>query len=154
MDNLSNIPLVVREIKLSYSCAAKPSQLPQITSSHEAYKILLETWDKDKIEFVEQFKIVLLNTANRVLGICQISEGGQSGTVADAKIIFSCALKAHAANIILAHNHPSGNTNPSKSDDALTAKLREAGKYLDLPIIDHIIVTNEGYYSYADEGMI
>jgi DNA repair protein RadC len=155
MDQLSkNIPSIVREIKLSYSLPVKASLLPQIHSSSDAYKLLLESWDQDKIEFVEQFKIILLNRRNRVLGICQISEGGQSETVVDPKIVFSCALKANAASIILAHNHPSGNLCPSSCDDALTAKLKNAGKFLDLNIVDHVILTNEGYYSFADEGKV
>lgn len=154
MENTEKVPAVVREIKLSYSCAAKPSQLPQIKTSEEVYKHLVNFWDKDKIEFVEQFQVVLLNRANRILGICKISEGGLSGTVVDPKLIFSCALKANASSIILAHNHPSGNLNPSESDRHLTKKLVSAGKYLDLTLVDHIIVTSEGYYSFADDGNI
>ena len=154
MENTRKIPSIVREIKLSYSPAVKPYLLPQIKSSADAYKQLVETWDKDKIEFVEQFKIVLLNRANKIIGICQISEGGQAGTVVDPKVIFACALKANAAFLILAHNHPSGNTSPSETDRSLTKKLLEAGKYLDLPILDHIIVTCNGYYSFADDGLL
>lgn len=154
MENTRKIPSIVREIKLSYSPAVKPSLLPQVKSSADAYKHLFESWDKDKVQFVEQFKIVLLNRANRIIGICQISEGGQAGTVVDPKVIFACALKANAAFVILAHNHPSGNTSPSESDRALTKKLVEAGKYLDLPILDHIVVTSEGYYSFADDGLL
>lgn len=154
MENTRKIPSIVREIKLSYSPAVKPSLLPQVKSSADAYKHLCESWDKDKIEFVEQFKIVLLNRANRIIGICQISEGGQAGTVVDPKVIFACALKANASFVILAHNHPSGNISPSETDRSLTQKLVEAGKYLDLPILDHIIVTYDGYYSFADEGFI
>ena len=83
----------VAEIQLSYKSKVKPSQRPKITSSQDAYDILLETWDKDKLEFIEQFKVILLNRANRVLGIYEASTGGISGTVADPKLIFAAAIK-------------------------------------------------------------
>lgn len=107
-----------------------------------------------KIGFLEEFKIILLNRANKVLGICPISLGGISGTIADPKLIFATALKASASGIILAHNHPSGNLKPSQVDIQLTKKLVEAGKFLDLGILDHLIIGSEGYLSFADEGLI
>ena len=154
MDNLSNMPSKVREIKLSYSYAIKPSQLPKVNSSSDAYKVLLQTWNTDKIEYIEEFKILLLNRGNGVLGCCSISVGGQTGTVVDPKVIFGCALKGNAVGIILAHNHPSGNLNPSEADKQLTEKLKQGAKLLDLHILDHLIIIPEGYYSFADEGFI
>ena len=112
------------------------------------------TWDESKIEFVEQFKVVLMNRAQRVLGIYELSTGGVTGTVADPKLVFTAALKANACNIILSHNHPSGNLKPSRADEELTKKIATAGMYLDIKVIDHIIVTSEGYYSFADEGLL
>ncbi|MBP9924546.1 MAG: JAB domain-containing protein [Cyclobacteriaceae bacterium] len=132
----------------------KPSQLPQVKTSRDAFDILLHSWDKDKIEFVEQFKVMILNRAQKVLGICEISQGGSSGTVADPKIIFALALKANASGIIVSHNHPSGNLRPSQADIDLTKKLKEGGKFLELQLLDHVIVTSEGYYSFADEGLV
>ncbi len=105
-----------------------------------------------KIEFVEQFKIILLNRANKVLGIYEVSTGGVSGTVADPKLIFAAAIKTCSSGIILAHSHPSGNLQPSQADIALTRKIKEGGRLLEIPVLDHIIVTSEGYYSFADEG--
>lgn len=99
---------------------------------------------------VEQFKVLLLNTANKVLGISDISTGGVSSTVADPRIVFTTALKANASKIILAHNHPSGNLRPSQSDTDLTIKMKEAGRFLDIMVLDHLIITNEGYYSISD----
>jgi DNA repair protein RadC len=144
----------VSEIKLSYKLKQKASDLPQITTSTEVYSILIANWDKGLLEFLEQFKIILLNRANKVLGIAEISLGGVSGTLADPKVIFSTALKACASSVILAHNHPSGNLKPSSADIELTNKLKAGGLLLDIAIFDHIIVTSEGYYSFADEGIM
>ena len=95
-----------------------------------------------------------MNRANKVLGIFELSTGGVSGTVADPKIIFVAALKGGASGIIVAHNHPSGNLTASQSDIDLTRKLKEAGKFLEIQLLDHVLVTTEGYFSFADEGLI
>ncbi|OJW81776.1 MAG: DNA repair protein [Bacteroidetes bacterium 46-16] len=142
----------VAEIELVYKTKIKASQRPKVTSSKEVYNVLLQSWDKNKIEFVEQFKILLLNRCGRILGIVEVSTGGIAGTVADPKVIFSAALKANASSLILAHNHPSGNIKPSEADKYLTRKIKEVGKLLDISVLDHIIVTTEGYCSLADEG--
>lgn len=151
---IKNRQFEVAEIQLSYKTKVKPSQRPKISSSKDAYSILLESWDEDKLEFVEQFKVVLLNRANRVLGIYEVSTGGVSGTIADPKLVFAAAIKSSASAIILAHNHPSGQLKPSDADLKLTQKLKEGGKFLEIPVLDHIIVTSEGYYSFADEGLM
>jgi DNA repair protein RadC len=144
----------VAEIQLSYKPIVKPSLRPKITKSKDAYEILLHCWDQDSIEIFEQFRILLLNRAHKVLGSRLISSGGIAGTVADPKLIFAVALQGLASGIILAHNHPSGNLNPSQADIDLTKKLKEAGRFLELPVLDHIIVTSEKYYSFADEGIL
>jgi DNA repair protein RadC len=95
---------------------------------------------------------MLLNRQNKVTGIFTVSLGGIAGTVADPKLIFGCALKAAASGIILAHNHPSGCLQASHADIDLTKKLRDGGKLLDIQILDHIIITGEAYFSFADEG--
>lgn len=102
----------------------------------------------------EAFYILMLNRANKIIREIQISEGGMSGTVADPKKIFKLALEQNAAAIILCHNHPSGNIKPSDADIKLTHKLKSAGEMLDLPVIDHIILGEENYYSFADEGKL
>jgi len=102
----------------------------------------------------EEFWVILLNRANVVMRKTAISQGGVAGTVADPKLIFKEALENLASSIILVHNHPSGNRNPSAADIALTRKLKDAGGFLDLPILDHLIYTDQGYFSFADEGML
>ncbi len=144
----------VAEVELSYKTKVKPSERPKVNSSKDACDILLKSWDESKIEFIEQFKILLLNTGGKVLGIMDVSTGGVTGTVADPKVIFIAALRANAAAIILSHNHPSGNLQPSGQDMALTHKINEGGKLLDIAVRDHIIITTEGYYSFADEGLL
>jgi DNA repair protein RadC len=153
-DILDAPPIPVPKIQLSYNLKAKPSQLPKISCSREAYNVLLPAWNTSTLEFVEQFKVMLLNRANKVLGICKVSTGCTTGTVAEPKLIFASCILANACGMILAHNHPSGNLTPSRADIDLTKKLREAGKLMDIQVLDHLIVTSEGYYSFADEGLI
>ena len=146
--------LDVAEIELSYKTKVKASSRPQVTSARSAYDILLKAWDENKIEFVEEFKVLLLNRANKVLGIYQVSSGGVTGTVADPKLIFVAALKANACSMILSHNHPSGSLSPSRQDEELTRKICEAGKFLDIKVLDHLIITADSFYSFADEGIL
>nr|WP_299422939.1 DNA repair protein RadC [uncultured Emticicia sp.] len=101
----------------------------------------------------EQFWIILLNRANEVIRPQQISIGGVSGTVADPKIIFKAAIEHLASAIILVHNHPSGNLTPSQADKELTKKVKGGGQTLDIPVLDHLIFSNNGYFSFADEGI-
>jgi DNA repair protein RadC len=144
----------IAEVELIYKSKVKPSERLKLTSSKDAADLLRNTWDENKIEFVEQFKVLLLNRANKVLGIIEISSGGVTGTVVDPKIVFVAALKANACNIIISHNHPSGNLKPSRQDEELTNKIKAAGQLLDIRLFDHVIVTSEGYFSFADEGLI
>jgi DNA repair protein RadC len=102
----------------------------------------------------EVFAVVFLNRANKINHFEIVSEGGITGTVADPRIILKKALEEDAVNIILCHNHPSGSLKPSRADEELTAKIREAARFLDIRVIDHIIVSEEGYYSFADEGLL
>lgn len=124
---------------------------PKITCSNDAYTQLKgELLDLAH----EEFWILCLNQANTVIAKKRISTGGVAGTVVDAKVVFRSALDTKAVSLILAHNHPSGNLNPSQQDLSLTKKLKEAGETLDLRILDHLIFTNASYYSFADEGLI
>lgn len=102
----------------------------------------------------EEFWILLLSRSNKVIAKELISKGGLSGTVADPKVIFSIALQHQASSIILAHNHPSGNLKPSQQDIDLTKKLYQAGKILDIIVFDHLIITDDGFLSFADEGLL
>jgi len=122
MENTTDQPtfIHVAEIQLIYKSNIRPSQRPKVTSSRESYQILFNAWDKDKVEFIEQFKIMLLNRANKVLGIVDITSGTSTATIVDPKLIFATALKTNACSIIAAHNHPSGNRTPSQTDITLT----------------------------------
>lgn len=102
----------------------------------------------------EEFWLLLLNRANEVIKPVQVSQGGVSGTVADPKIIFKFAIENLSSAIILVHNHPSGNLKPSEADKELTRRLSSAGKLLEIPVLDHLIFTDGGYLSFADEGML
>jgi DNA repair protein RadC len=123
----------------------------KIVSSKEAFELLVPHFLDIPYE---TFWIVLMNRANQVIKQQQVSHGGLSGTVADPKIIFKIAIEALACGIILAHNHPSGNLTASQSDIALTKKLKEAGKLLEIQVLDHLIVGGQKYFSFADEGML
>ena len=107
----------------------------------------------NRIELVEQFKILLLDRSNSCLGISHISTGSISGCLVDPKIIFATVLKARASSVILAHNPPSGNLQPSQADIELTKKLKAGGALLDVAVLDHLIVTPFSYYSFADDGL-
>lgn len=144
----------VSEIELVYKTKVKASERPKIRSSRDAYEILLSSWDPNKIEFFEQFKILLLNQSYRVLGICELSSGGITGTVVDMRLIFSAALKANATALMMVHNHPSGNLAASEADRNMTLKVREAGRLLDIALVDSLIITAEGYFSFADQGFL
>lgn len=144
----------VAEIELIYRTKVKPSQRPVITTSNSAFELLLSVWEKDKIDLVEEFKVLFLNRANKVLGCYNVSTGGMTGTVADPRLIFMAAIKSAACSLILCHNHPSGSLKPSRADEELTQKIKGAGQFLDIKVLDHLIICSEGYYSFADEGLI
>ena len=140
------------EISIHYSTKVASANRPKIAGSRDCFDLVLPIWDD--IEYRESFLLLLMNRANRVLGLVEVSKGGISGTVADPKLIFQHALKANACSVILCHNHPSGNMTPSEADIHLTRKLKEAGILLDLPVLDHLICSKDAYYSFADEGLL
>ncbi len=126
----------------------------QIKSSKDAYDAFKLFYDEDTIELTESFIAIFLNRANNTLGWLKVSQGGMTGTVVDIRIILGTALKIAAQSIILSHNHPSGNLQPSEADITLTKKIKEAGVFMDISILDHIIYTESGFYSFADEGLM
>jgi DNA repair protein RadC len=144
----------VNEISVIY----KPTSVKSspIKTSLDAYKIFFDLYPVDTIALQERSMALYLNRANKVLGIYPMSIGGITGTVVDPRLLFSVALKVASVNVILAHNHPSGSLKPSKADIDITQRCREAGKLLDINLIDHIILTpDEGsYYSFADDGIL
>jgi DNA repair protein RadC len=140
----------VTEIEIIYRNPVKQTERPLIRHSRDAYDILRQVWDNNKIELLEQFKILLLDQNNKCLGVADIATGGISFCPVDAKVIFATALKAKASSVILAHNHPSGNIHPSQHDWDLTEQLKEAAALIGIRINDHLILTTEWYSSYAD----
>jgi DNA repair protein RadC len=130
---------------------SKEIEREKLTSSREAVDLMQPILGE---LMHEEFWIIFLNRANLVLGKKQISMGGMSGTIADPRMIFKAALDQKAVSIILCHNHPSGNNQPSSSDIQLTKNISEAGKLLEINVLDHIIVTQHGFYSFADEGLL
>jgi DNA repair protein RadC len=144
----------IAEISISY----KPiiTKIKKITSSKDAYDVLYPFFDENTIALQEHFMVMFLNHSNQVLGVYPVSKGGISGTVADVRLILGVALKCAASSIILVHNHPSGNLTPSTADEMLTLKVKHAGEYMDIKLIDHLIVTplKSKYYSFLDEGKL
>ena len=141
----------VAEIKVSYQPAI--SKKPIIKTALDAYNELKEFYPIETIALQEKFVAMYLNRANRVIGIYELSTGGITGTVADIRLILGVALKTAASSIILAHNHPSGNLQPSIQDKSLTEKIKKAAELIDVMLQDHIIIAPNGrYYSFMDEG--
>ena len=127
---------------------------PKITNPQDSYKIILPLFNQDMLNIREEAVAIYLNRRNRVIGGLKLSSGGISGTVVDIKLLLSVALKCLASGIILAHNHPSGELSPSKSDLAVTEQLKQAAKLIDISLLDHLILGHNSYYSFADEGLI
>ncbi len=145
----------ISEVKLVYRTKVKASDRLQIKCSKDAFDIFMGSWDLDSIEHIEEFKLMLLTRSNKVLGIASISKGGINGTVTDVRIILQYAIKSNASGIIICHNHPSGNLNPSESDTAITRKVKESCNLMDLQLLDHLIITaDDTYYSFADNGLL
>lgn len=138
----------ISEIFVSYETKTSAKDRPNITSSLDAALSIRPHFQN--IEHRETVFLMLLNRANKAFGVFKISEGGLAGTVCDVSMIFQVALLANAAGIILAHNHPSGNLNPSQTDIKLTKNVKEAGKIIGITLLDHLIITKEFHYSMAD----
>jgi DNA repair protein RadC len=152
LSDIQNVNEIDVVYKRKINC--KLQERPCILTSSDTYDILMNYWDKNKIELLEEAKILFLNRANRVLHIMSLSQGGMCGTVMDPAIALGVALKIAAKSIILAHNHPSGSLRPSSQDEEITHKIKTAAKYFDIRVLDHLIVTLDGYFSFADEGMM
>jgi len=149
-----NLKQTFEEVKLVYSNKTKAADRQLVNTSNLAYEVLFESWDQDQIDLLEEFKMLLLDRSGRLMSIASISKGGMAGTIVDPKVIFSIALKRRAHSLIIAHNHPSQNLKPSAADVNITHKLKSIGKSLNLEILDHLIVSSDGYYSMCDEGLI
>lgn len=142
----------ISEIKISYSPKVKNIDREKISSSQQVYNLVLSNWDEINIR--ETMKVLFLNRANKVIGIYELSKGGITGTVVDIRLLFAAVLKSLSCSIILLHNHPSGNLKPSEADIHITNKIKDAGKLLDIQILDHLIITEDEYFSFTDQGII
>ena len=147
-----NFDFSVAEIEVSYSHRIPAKDRVRIESSMDVYKACTQFWPS--FDHVEYFYVLYLNRNNHLLGVHQLSKGGFTGTVIDVRVVFQVALKACACSIILAHNHPSGNLTPSDADQQITRKIKDAGKVLEIQVLDHLIVTSESFYSFADNGVM
>lgn len=147
-----DIDYTVGEVELSYKPKFKNQH--QVTCSEDAYKYLLPTYKEGTICYKEYFKVLFLNQAKQVLGYTLISEGGITETCADVRVILQAALLTNSVAIILAHNHPSGNVRPSQEDMRLTRQVKDAAQFMRIKVLDHLILTDAGYYSFADEGKL
>lgn len=143
----------LREIEISYKPAKMQWNPEKIGSSIDARKIM-NSYFTEFMEYREAFYCLYLNRQNKPIGIYQVSVGGVSGTMVDPKIMMQVALKSHASGIIMAHNHPSGNLQPSQADINLTRKIKGCCELLEITLLDHIILTEESFYSFADEGKL
>lgn len=140
------------EILISYK--NKNQDAVKVSSSVEVYNFILNHWDDDTLDIQENVKMLLLNSSNTILGVYDVSRGGINSTVIDLRLVLSVALKCLASSIILVHNHPSGNINPSDQDREFTKKIKSACKFLEIQLFDHIIITRYDYFSFADNGYI
>ena len=144
----------VSEIQISYQPKVPAIHRPRITTSNDAYKVFMEIFDPMMLNIKEEVVVIYLNRGNRVLGSYKLSSGGINCTVIDIRILLGIALKSLASGIMIAHSHPSGELKPSKSDIALTLKLKEAASLMDISFMEHMIVTTDSYYSFVDNGML
>lgn len=143
----------VAEVQLKY----KPKPFHEtVYYSQDLHRLLIgKVFDEDTIGHKESFKLLLLNNAHKVIGYSNIAEGGLTSTIVDVRLVMQTALVSNATAIVLAHNHPSGNTKPSWQDDEITSKIGKACKLFDIRLLDHIIVTPfDDYYSYCDNGKL
>ncbi len=146
MKTIKNYNLTVKESESEFKKV-------KITSSKDAYQVIKQFYHED-VEIYESFFILLLNRANETIGYAKISQGGVTGTVVDVKIIAKYCIDTLASSVILAHNHPSGNLLPSDADNKITLKVKKALEYIETVVLDHLILTKNDYYSFADNGII
>ena len=123
----------------------------KVTCSRDGANVMREIMNEDTLELQEEFVVIFLNNSNNSIGWMRLSVGGMTGTLVDIRLLFAAALKCGCVGMILGHNHPSGTLKPSEADKTLTKKVQAAGKFLDIKILDHLIITEQSYYSFSDE---
>jgi DNA repair proteins len=147
-----NTETKVSEIQVAYH----PCKMFEVTltTSSDVIAIIRTVWDEGRIEMQEEVKVLPVNSSNAVIGVYNLSKGGITASLVDIRLILSVALKCLATGLILVHNHPSGNLNPSSADLSIVKKLKTACKLLDISLLDSIIITKESYTSFNDEGLL
>lgn len=143
----------VSEFSIKYEKNFSFESLPKMLFSSSCVKVLREVW-ADDLNHIERFYMLGLNRANQIVNVSLISMGGVASALVDGKVLFQKALLSNSSSMIIAHNHPSGQCFPSESDKAITRKLVEFGKMIDLQVLDHIILTENSFYSFTDEGLL
>lgn len=144
----------VAEVELSYKNRVPYQDRKKVLTSEDTYKLLVNIHDDQTIDYTETFKVLYLNQASQVVGCFTLSNGGITATCVDVRNIMQGALLTNATAMVLAHNHPSGSTRPSREDDQITNQVVKAGELLNIRVVDHIIFTREHFYSFNDEGRI
>lgn len=144
----------VAEVQLTYKNRIPYKDRQQITGSETAYHIVKAQFPDETIDYRESFKVIYMNRSNHVLGCLTVSEGGPCSTAVDVKLILQGALLTNAHGVIMAHNHPTGNLQPSTPDKFMTDKIRQALTIMDINLLDHLIITRENYFSFVDEGVM
>ena len=145
----------VNEITVLYERKSIELERNKVKCSQDVISLLKEVYEKNKISYQEEVIVLYLKSSDKLIGYQKLCSGGLTSAVIDVRLIFSTALKTLATGIIISHNHPSGNINPSKTDELITKKIVEAGKLLDINVLDHIIVNPDfEYFSFADEGYL
>jgi DNA repair protein RadC len=146
---------IIQEMEVVYLPTKMQIDKEAILSSSEAYKLLKNLFNPNTVSYQEECLVLYLNHASKLLGAQKLSKGGINSTIVDIRIILATALKSLSTGIILAHNHPSGKLVPSEADKKITKQLSEASNFMDIKLIDHLIIgPEEGYYSFVDEGML
>ena len=142
----------VAEIEVSY----KPEKIVEfsISDSKKSFELMLQSWEQNRIQMQEEVKLILLNRSNKVLGVYSLAMDGITGCVVDVRIILAVALKTLATGIILVHNHPSGNLKPSREDIKITEQLKSSCDLIGITLLDHLIITKDDYFSFADDGLL
>lgn len=140
------------ELRVSYQCQKPTQERPAIRNAQDAEQYLRQIWNLDTIELLEDLVVLCLNGNHGVIGWVKVSSGGLDSTTVDPRIVFGIALQTASSSIIIAHNHPSGSMTPSKEDRAITSRLKEGGGLLGIRVLDHLILTRDGCYSFAEHG--
>jgi len=143
---------LIAEVQISYSSHVKAKDRMKVIGSKDAAEAFRIFWPA--YEHIEFSYLLMLNRQNQILGYHQLSKGGMTGAVVDVRVIFQVALKSSCTSIILGHNHPSGNLDVSDADRKITNQIKQAGVILDIPLLDHLIMTTDSYLSMADEGLL